>query len=185
MRRAPVALTRNCVAIQIPAGIAERLERGSMVIVQQVQDGHFTVMTERGGIARIEGKDADALGPEYEQIARAAEAERALRQEGPFDEKKVWDELATVYDPEIPAPITELGLVYAVAHEPVEGGVKVHVTMTLTAPGCGVGPMLVDDVRRKVLGMAGVKEVDVDLTFEPPWDQSRMTEAARLQLGLY
>ena len=91
-----------------------------------------------------------------------------------------------MYDPEIPAPITELGLVYGVHSEPVEGGgVKVHVTMTLTAPGCGVGPMLVDAVRRKVSGMPGVKEVAVDLTFEPPWDQSRMTYAARLQLGLF
>ena len=184
MRRAPVVLKRGVVATQIPTGIAVKLEPGSMCIVQQAQDGNFTVMTERGGIARIEGKDADALGAEYEEIARAAEAERAQRREGPFDEAKVWDELATVYDPEIPAPITELGLVYAVASAPIEGGVKVVVTMTLTAPGCGVGPMLVDDVRRKVLGMAGVKEVEVNLTFEPPWDQSRMTEAARLQLGL-
>ena len=185
MRRAPVVLKRSVVATQIPAGIAAKLEPGSMVIVQQVQDGHFTAMTERGGIVRIEGKDADALGPDYEAIARAAEEERAKRREGPFDEAKVWDELATVYDPEIPAPITELGLVYGVSSEPVEGGVKVHVTMTLTAPGCGVGPMLVEDVRRKVSGMAGVKDVAVDLTFEPPWDQSRMTEAARLQLGLF
>jgi probable FeS assembly SUF system protein SufT len=184
MRRAPVVLNRACVATQIPSGMAVRLEPGSMVIVQQVQDGNFTVMTERGGIARVDGKDAEALGAEYVEIAQAAEAERARRREGPFDEAKVWEELATVFDPEIPAPITELGLIYAVASEPLEGGVKVHVTMTLTAPGCGVGPMLVDDVRRKVLGVAGVKDVDVNLTFEPPWDQSRMSEAARLQLGL-
>jgi probable FeS assembly SUF system protein SufT len=184
MRRAPVVLKRTVVATQIPTGIATKLEPGSMVIVQQAQDGNFTVMTERGGIARIEGKDADALGAEYEGIAAAAEAERAKRREGPFDEHKVWEELSTVYDPEIPAPVTELGLIYAVASQPVEGGVKVTVTMTLTAPGCGVGPMLVDDVRRKVLGVAGVKEAEVNITFEPPWDQSRMTESARLQLGL-
>jgi probable FeS assembly SUF system protein SufT len=185
MRRAPVVLKRSCVATAIPDGIAMRLEAGSMVIVQQVQDGHFSAMTERGGIVRIEGKDADALGEEYEALARAAEEERARRREGPYDESKVWEELATVYDPEIPAPITELGLVYGVHSEPLDEGVKVHVTMTLTAPGCGVGPMLVEDVRRKVSGMPGVKEVEVDLTFDPPWDQSRMTEAARLQLGLY
>ena len=185
MRRAPVVLKRSCVGTAIPDGIAVKLESGSMVIVQQVQDGHFSVMTDRGGIVRIEGKDADALGEEYEAIARAAEEERAKRRDGPFEEKKVWEELATVYDPEIPAPITELGLVYAVWSEPVEGGVLVHVTMTLTAPGCGVGPMLVEDVRRKISGMAGVKDVDIQLTFDPPWDQGRMTEAARLQLGLY
>jgi probable FeS assembly SUF system protein SufT len=185
MRRAPVVLKRGCVATAIPDGIATKLPPGSMVIVQQVQDGHFSVMTERGGIVRIEGKDADALGAEYEEIARAAEDERARRREGPYDEAKVWEELATVYDPEIPAPITELGLVYGVQSEPLDDGVKVHVTMTLTAPGCGVGPMLVEDVRRKVSGMPGVKEVEVNLTFDPPWDQTRMTEAARLQLGLY
>ena len=156
-----------------------------MVIVQQIQGGHFSVMTERGGIVRIDGKDADALGEECEALVRAIEEERAQRRQGPFDEAKVWEELATVYDPEIPAPITELGLIYGVESVPQEDGVKVLVTMTLTAPGCGVGPMLVEDVRRKVMDMPGVKEVEVNLTFEPPWDQSRMTEAARLQLGLY
>jgi probable FeS assembly SUF system protein SufT len=184
MRRTPVVLMQPCDATQIPSGAKMRLEPGAMVIVQHEQDGHFTVMTERGGIARIEGKDAEALGPEYAEVARAAEAERAKRREGAFDEQKVWQELATVYDPEIPAPITELGLIYAVASEPVEGGVKVRVTMTLTAPGCGVGPMLVDDVQRKVAGVPGVKDVEVSITFDPPWDQSRMSEAARLQLGL-
>ena len=184
MRRAPVVLKRGVVATQIPAGIAAKLEPGSMVIVQQAQDGHFTAMTERGGIVRIEGKDADALGPDYEAIARAADEERTKRREGPFDEAKVWEELATVYDPEIPAPITELGLVYGVQSEPVEGGVKVHVTMTLTAPGCGVGPVLVEDVRSKVSRVPGVADVDVQLVFEPPWDQSRMSEAAKLSLGL-
>jgi probable FeS assembly SUF system protein SufT len=185
MRRGPVTLKRGVVVVQIPTGIAARLEAGSTVIVQHEQGGHFTVMTDRGGIARVEGKDADALGPEYEALARAAEEQRAKRREGAFDEQKVWQELATVFDPEIPAPITELGLVYGVWSTPVDEGVKVHVTMTLTAPGCGVGPMLVEDVRRKVLGMPGVKDVEVDLVFDPPWDQSRMTEAARLQLGLF
>jgi probable FeS assembly SUF system protein SufT len=184
MRREPVVINRFCDATQIPTGSLLRLEPGSMVIVQHVQDGNFTVMTERGGIARVEGKDADALGAEYVELARQAEEERSKRREGEFDEKKVWEELATVYDPEIPAPITELGLIYSVDALPVEGGVHVLVTMTLTAPGCGVGPMLVEDVRRKVLGTPGVREVDVNLTFEPPWDQSRMTEAARLALGL-
>lgn len=185
MRREPVVINRFCDATQIPTGAMLRLEPGSMVIVQHVQDGNFTVMTERGGIARVDAKDADALGTAYVEIARAAEEERAKRREGDFDEKKVWEELATVYDPEIPAPITELGLIYAVDALPLdEGGVHVTVTMTLTAPGCGVGPMLVEDVRRKVMGTPGVKDVDVNITFDPPWDQSRMTEAARLALGL-
>ena len=111
MRREAVVLNRSCDATQIPTGEQLRLQPGSMVIVQHVQDGNFTVMTERGGIARVEGKDADALGAEYVEIARQAEEDRAKRREGDFDEKKVWEELATVYDPEIPAPITELGLI--------------------------------------------------------------------------
>ena len=186
MRREAVVLNRSCDATQIPTGEQLRLQPGSMVIVQHVQDGNFTVMTERGGIARVEGKDADALGAEYVEIARQAEEDRAKRREGDFDEKKVWEELATVYDPEIPAPITELGLIYAVDALPVDsGGVHVTVTMTLTAPGCGVGPMLVEDVRRKVLAAPGVREVDVNLTFDPPWDQSRMSDEARLALNMF
>lgn len=184
-RREPVVLARDCEATQIPTGFRVRLEPGSCVIPQQVQDGNVTVMTERGGLARIAAADADALGPEYVELAaRAAEA-RASRAQGEFDRQKVWDELKTVYDPEIPASIVDLGLVYDVASEPVEGGVKVSVTMTLTAPGCGVGPVLVDDVRAKVAQLPGVADVDVQLVFDPPWDPSRMSEAARLALGWF
>jgi probable FeS assembly SUF system protein SufT len=185
-RRDPVYLLRTCHATQIPSGFGVRLESGSFVVPQQVLDGNITVMTERGGLARIAAVDADALGPEYVELAKKAEEERAARAAGPFDEQKVWDELRTVYDPEIPASIVDLGLVYHVASEPAEdgGGVKVAVVMTLTAPGCGVGPVLVEDVRSKVAHLPGVKSVDVQLVFDPPWDQSRMTEEARLTLGL-
>jgi probable FeS assembly SUF system protein SufT len=183
-RREPVLLQRGCDATQIPSGFQIRLDPGSYVIPQQVLDGNVTVMTERGGLARIAARDADALGAEYVELAAKAEAARAARAHGPFDQEKVWAELRTVFDPEIPASIVDLGLVYDVATEPVGDGVRVLVTMTLTAPGCGVGPVLVEDVRAKVAGVPGVKDVDVQLVFEPPWDQSRMTEAARLQLGL-
>ncbi len=183
-RREPVLLKRSVVATLIPSGLPARLDPASYVIPQQILDGNVTVMTERGGLARVAAADADALGPEYVALAARAAEERARRAEGPFDAAKVWDELRTVYDPEIPCDIVELGLVYDVASEPVEGGVRVVVTMTLTAPGCGVGPVLVDDVRAKLERLPGVKAVDVQLTFEPPWDQSRMSEAARLALGL-
>ncbi|HUK67094.1 MAG TPA: iron-sulfur cluster assembly protein [Anaeromyxobacteraceae bacterium] len=182
-RREPVLLARACDATQIPSGFKVTLEKDSYVIPQQVQDGNITVMTERGGLARIAAAEAEALGPEYVELAaRAAEA-RASRAEGPFDEAKVWEELKTVYDPEIPASIVELGLVYQVTSEPVQGGVKVSVAMTLTAPGCGVGPVLVEDVRSKLARLPGVKDVAVELVFDPPWDPSRMSEAARLTLG--
>jgi probable FeS assembly SUF system protein SufT len=182
-RREPVFLQRGVDAVQIPSGFKIRLDPGSYVIPQQVLDGNVTVMTERGGLARIASADADALGQTYREEAEKAAAARAQRAEGPFDEQKVWEELKTVYDPEIPASIVELGLVYAVAAEPVEGGHLVHVTMTLTAPGCGVGPVLVEDVRSKVTRVPGVADVDVQLVFEPPWDPSRMSEAAKLSLG--
>jgi probable FeS assembly SUF system protein SufT len=184
-RHEPVFLKRGCDATQIPSGFQIRLEPGSYVIPQQVLDGNATVMTERGGLARVAAADADALGQEYVELAEKAAAARAQRtQGGDFDEAMVWDELKTVYDPEIPASIVELGLVYEVGSEPVEGGRHVVVIMTLTAPGCGVGPVLVEDVRSKVSRVPGVATVDVQLVFDPPWDQSRMTEAARLSLGL-
>ncbi len=184
MRREPVLLSRGCDATQIPSGLKIRLEPSSYLIPQQVLDGNVTVMTERGGLARIAAEDADALGPEFAELAAKAAQARATRVEGPFDPEKVWEELKTVYDPEIPASIVDLGLVYDIASEPAEGGQRVLVTMTLTAPGCGIGPVLVEDVRRKVERLPGVSDVEVQLVFEPPWDPSRMSEAARLELGM-
>jgi len=183
MGRAPASTLRDVEAVGIPSGERFLLPKGTWLVVQQSLGGQFTAMTERGGLVRVDGKDADALGPEFVEEAARFELERASAAEGAFEEEKVWDALRTVYDPEIPASIVELGLVYLVAAEPVEGGQKVHVRMTLTAPGCGIGPVLVDDVRRKVLGVAGVKEADVELVFDPPWDPSRMSEAAKLELG--
>jgi len=182
--RAALRTLRDVEVMQVPSGFKVVLPAGSWLVVQQTLGGQFTAMIENGGLVRVDGKDADALGPEYEAEARKAEAERALAAEGPFEEEKVWDALRRVYDPEIPASIVELGLVYAVAAEEVAGGRKVAVKMTLTAPACGIGPVLVEDVRRAVLGVPGVKEADVELVFDPPWDPSRMSEAARLELGM-
>jgi probable FeS assembly SUF system protein SufT len=183
MQRTPVTTLRDVEVLRVPDGDRVLMREGTSLIVQQSLGGQFTAMTEMGGLVRIDGKDADALGPEFEAIAEKERAAQASAVEGPFDEQNVWDALGTVYDPEIPSSITELGLVYAVGAEPVEGGHKVRVIMTLTAPGCGIGPVLVDDVRRKVLGVPGVKDAEVELVFDPPWDPSRMSEAARLQLG--
>jgi probable FeS assembly SUF system protein SufT len=183
MQRTPVTTLRDVEALLVPSGERVLFPQGTWLVVQQALGGQFTVMTDLGGLARIDGKDADALGPEFVQETARFEQARSASAEGPFDPQKVWDALATVYDPEIPASIVELGLVYSVDATPVEGGHRVQVQMTLTAPGCGIGPVLVDDVRRKVLGTPGVKEVDVELVFDPPWDPSRMSEAAKLQLG--
>jgi probable FeS assembly SUF system protein SufT len=183
MARQAVTILRDVDIMGIPSGWHATLPAGTPVVIQQRLGGAFTAMTPTGGLVRIEGKDADALGDEFVEEARRYAAERAAAAEGPFDEEKVWDALREVYDPEIPANIVELGLVYVVAAEPVEGGHKVQIIMTLTAPGCGIGPVIVDDVRRRVLGVPGVKDAVVELVFDPPWDPSRMSEAAKLQLG--
>jgi len=186
-RREPVALRRAVEATQIPSGFKAILPEGSWVTVQQVLGGNLTVMTDQGGLVRIAAEDAGALGDEWELESRkAASAARSTPVDpaAPVDEARVREVLGTIYDPEIPASILDLGLVYLAHVERLpEGGHKVVIRMTLTAPGCGIGGVLVDDVRRKVGAIPGVKEVDVELVFDPPWDPSMMTEAARLQLG--
>jgi probable FeS assembly SUF system protein SufT len=183
MSRAAVNTLRDVEVLQVPSGFKVLLPKGAWLVVQQSLGGQFTAMTETGGLVRVDGKDADALGPEYEAEARKIAAERAVSAGGPFDEEKVWDALRQVYDPEIPASIVDLGLVYLVVAEPADGGHKVAVRMTLTAPACGIGPVLVEDVRRAVRAVPGVVGADVELVFDPPWDPSRMSEAAKLQLG--
>ena len=184
--REPVALGRAIEATQIPSGFKVVLPQGAWVTVQQVLGGNLTAMTDRGGLVRIAQEDADALGPEWVEASRRAAAAGATPADpgAPVDEARVREVLGTIYDPEIPASIVELGLVYLAHVERLdEGGHKVMVRMTLTAPGCGIGGVLLDDVRRKVAAIPGVKEVDVELVFDPPWDPSMMSEAARLQLG--
>jgi probable FeS assembly SUF system protein SufT len=177
----PITLTRDCDATQIPSGFQISLPKGSHVQVAQVLGGNFTVMTDDNYLVRIAGKDGDALGPEYVGMADQAEKERM---EGPYDEKQVWEQLKTVFDPEIPVNIVDLGLVYECKSTPLDGGgARVDVKMSMTAPGCGMGDVLKDDARQKILGVPGVKEVNVEVVWEPPWDSSRMSEAARLQLG--
>jgi probable FeS assembly SUF system protein SufT len=177
----PIPLTRDCDATQIPSGFQISLPKGSKVQVAQVLGGNYTVMTEDNYLVRIAGKDADALGEQYLGVAEKAEEERLS---GPFDEAKVWEQLKTVFDPEIPVNIVDLGLVYECKSVPLEaGGTRVEVKMSMTAPGCGMGDVLKDDARQKLLAVPGVKEAAVEVVWEPPWDSSRMSEAARLQLG--
>jgi probable FeS assembly SUF system protein SufT len=184
MARDSITLLRDVEATFIPQGGVAVVPEGTWLVLQQALGGSFTLMTERGQLIRVDGQDADALGPQYVAEAAATAAARAASLTGPFDEQKVWTALKDVFDPEIPASIVELGLIYSVASEPVEGGHRVLVHMTLTAPGCGVGPVLVEDVKRKCLSVPGVRQADVELVFDPPWEPSRMSEAARLQLGM-
>ncbi|HYH97604.1 putative Fe-S cluster assembly protein SufT [Hyalangium sp.] len=181
--RGLVVLDRECEATLIPSGDRVMLPAGTDLRVMQTLGGNVTVQSESTGqLLRIDAKDAAVLGEEYAPQAKASEPESAA--EGTFDEEQVWQQLRTVYDPEIPVNIVELGLVYQCKATPLpEGGQRVDIQMTVTAPGCGMGPVLVEDVRSKVSSVPGVKEAHVELVWEPPWDQSRMTEVARLELG--
>jgi probable FeS assembly SUF system protein SufT len=189
-RRQPISLRRAVEATLVPSGEKHLLPEGALVMPQQELGGHFTVMLDRGGLARIASADADALGEEFaaeaRKIADADKAKTDAAQGQPFDEAAVWAALGQVFDPEIPSSIVDLGLVYELRSETRPAGDrKVTVRMTLTAPGCGVAPMILDDVRERVAKVAGVGEVDVDLVFDPPWTPARMSDAAKLQLGFW
>jgi probable FeS assembly SUF system protein SufT len=182
--RGLVVLERECEATLIPSGDRIMIPAGTDVRVMQTLGGNVTVQAvSNGQLLRIDARDAAVLGEEYAPKPEAAPAAGASA-DAPYDEAKVWEQLRTVYDPEIPVNIVELGLVYQCQATPLpEGGQRVDIQMTVTAPGCGMGPVLQDDVRRKVLSVPGVKEANVELVWEPPWDQSRMSEVARLELG--
>ncbi len=176
-----VTLTRDCDAIQVPSGERMKLSAGSVGTITQALGGTYTVITSGGFMVRIQSKDADALGKDPTTVA----AEKP-ESEAPEDvEKAVWDELRTCFDPEIPINIADLGLVYACRVNPLpEGGNRVEIEMTLTAPGCGMGEVLKTEVESKLDDLAGVKEYDVQLVFEPPWDYSMIPDAAKLTLGM-
>jgi probable FeS assembly SUF system protein SufT len=174
-------LSREVTATQIPAGTKQKLAAGAIVFIHQTLGGSYTVQTDFG-LFRIDNQDADAIG---EQVLDAAVKSSTLTDGAP-DPETIWDQLRKVFDPEIPVNIVDLGLVYSmeVGKLPDNGGYKVDVAMTLTAPGCGMGPVLAQDVQNRVLALEGVDDVAVELVWDPPWNQGMMTEAAKLQLGL-
>jgi probable FeS assembly SUF system protein SufT len=175
-----VVVKRDIEAITVPYGTKMNLPSGTQVRVAQAIGGNYTVVTDLGVMCRIEAQDADAIGETHVK----AEAQ-AVDLNAPFDEKNVWAQMRTVFDPEIPINIVDLGLVYECqARALAEGGHRVEIKMTMTAPGCGMGEVLKRDVEQKVARVAGVKEVHVDVVFEPQWNLGMMSEAARLQLGL-
>jgi len=176
----PVSLNRDVEAAIVPAGEKVTLQKGEQAIITQSLGGSYTVVVN-GNMFRIEGKDADALGVEL--VAKTASTGAPVTQEQL--EKEIWNQLRSCYDPEIPVNIVDLGLIYDCHLTPLNpGSHRVDVKMTLTAPGCGMGPMLAQDVQNKLLSMEGVDDVAVELVWDPPWNQGMMTEAAKLQLGL-
>jgi probable FeS assembly SUF system protein SufT len=175
----PITLSRDCDVIEIPSGVPQRLPAGAIVKIMQNLGSSYTVNSDRGYMYRIDGKDADAIGLTPVITAPAVEAEAE-----PFSEKMVLAELKTIFDPEIPVNISDLGLIYACDISPVDGGGnKIDIKMSMTAPGCGMGNVLKADVENKLKKLPDVKEVQVEIVFEPAWTPARMSEAAKLQLG--
>jgi probable FeS assembly SUF system protein SufT len=188
-----VTLQRDCEAVMVPWGSRETLRAGSIAQITQQLGGSVTVMVG-GNLYRIAGENADALGLDAEEVLAAGgaeprqpEAEQAAEpQTAESVEGEAWRLLGTCYDPEIPVDIVNLGLVYLCQALPLaDGGFRLDVKMTLTAPGCGMGTMIADEARDKLLTIRGVEEVDVDLVWSPPWSREMMSEAARLEMGLF
>jgi probable FeS assembly SUF system protein SufT len=174
-------LSREVIATQIPSGDKHPLTAGSKVFIHQVLGGSYTVQTDTG-LYRIDGKDADALG---EKVVEQ-KIEAATLANGAPDPDAVWEQLKKVYDPEIPVNIVDLGLVYSmdISKLDADQGYKVDVAMTLTAPGCGMGPAIAEDAKTKILLLPGVSTADVRITWEPAWNQSMISEEGKMKLGL-
>jgi len=175
----PVRFERDCAAVLVPQGDVVSLPAGSVGYITQALGGSYTVFVE-GNLFRIAGKDGDAIGKEPPpglDLPDGASDEQV--------EALIWQQLRTCFDPEIPFNIVDLGLVYEVDVQPREDGQRnVEVKMTLTAPGCGMGEILVDDVRSKLELIPTIAEADVELVFDPPWGRHMMSEAARLETGM-
>lgn len=174
----PIELSRACAATTVPYGEQVTLDAGGLVEIVQRLGASITVRTQMGSLLRIDGTDADALGLDPIGVGHRAA-------DGPFEIDQVVDALQQIFDPEIPVSIVELGLVYR-CDEIIEadGSRRIEIDMTMTAPGCGMGDVLRADALRAVQAIPAVDDVDVQIVFDPPWNIGRMSEAARLQLGL-
>lgn len=172
-----VVLNRDTVALMVPSGARIILHEGTEVNITQALGDNFTVSVY-GNLARIDAKDADALGKKVSDPLSELPDNATL-------EDKVWVQMQTVYDPEIPVNVVELGLIYRCVIEPVDDkSFRVNIDMTLTAPGCGMGPVIAEEVKQKVLKIPEVAEAQVDIVFDPPWTQDMMSDTAKLELGM-
>ncbi|MEG3765701.1 putative Fe-S cluster assembly protein SufT [Alteromonas sp. 14N.309.X.WAT.G.H12] len=171
-----VVTERDCKARLVPAGQVSTIPEGEFVTITQELGGNYTIMW-RGNMYRIDGTDADAIG------RKAMVLDFPSPEDGKIDEKQIWEALETIYDPEIPINLVSLGLIYRVAVDQQKK--SVFVEMTLTAPGCGMGPVLVGDVEYRVAMVPNVDSVHVELVFDPPWSREMMSEEAQLEAGLF
>jgi probable FeS assembly SUF system protein SufT len=175
----PIILKRDCPATQIPSGTRITLTKGSSVLLTQSLGGNFTIASDEFGLARVGAADADALG--FTVLTAGPESKASPS----FSREAVMDKLRTIFDPEIPVNVVDLGLIYKCETYPIaSGGHRVEIQMSMTAPGCGMGDVLKEDARAQIATIPGATDVEVQIVWDPPWDRSRMSEAARLQLGM-
>jgi probable FeS assembly SUF system protein SufT len=176
-------LSHDIVATQIPSGDKTMLTAGTSIVIHQTLGGSYTVQTD-SGLFRIDGKDGDAIG----ELVVDNSVKTATLADGAPDAEAIWGQLRKVFDPEIPVNIVDLGLVYSMDIEQVPDltppGYKVNVAMTLTAPGCGMGPAIAEDAKGKILLVPGVTDADVRITWEPAWNQQMISEEGKMKLGL-
>ena len=182
LNRKRVSLSKPTPAVLVPDGTPTILEEAWEVTIVQELGGDYTVTGPDGRMYRIDGDHGDALGkPPREQVAQ----DQLDALSGQLTEEIVWEQLKTCYDPEIPVDIVELGLIYKMTIIPLEDNInRVEIDMTLTAPGCGMGQVIADDVKRKVEKLSAVSEAVVELVLDPPWNPGLMSEAARLMTGM-
>jgi probable FeS assembly SUF system protein SufT len=181
-----VTLNRDCEALLVPSGMPFMIPSGTGVEITQAKGGSITININ-GQLARIDSKDALALGIELTDLVAPSNKSATKIASGPVDLEQVWDQLRTCYDPEIPVNIVDLGLIYDCRVEPNVDFTQnhVYVTMTLTAPGCGMGPVLMNDVEDAVWRVENVTAVSVEMVFDPPWDRDMISDAGKLELGLF
>lgn len=174
-----IILNRDCTALLVPSGARIMLHKETEVTITQSLGNSYTVAVY-GNLARIDGKDADALGKTPTNPLDELPENATI-------EDQVWLQLKSVYDPEIPVNIVDLGLVYKCEVAPDlkdNTGYIVNIEMTLTAPGCGMGPVIASDAKQRILSIPSIKTVEIEIVFDPPWDQSMMSDVAKLELGM-
>jgi len=178
----PIVVKRDCDARMVPSGEKIILTAGSTVWMTQSLGGSYSLMTDRGYMVRIKGQDGDAIGMPITEVSKPSAS--SLSKSAAEMEEAVWEQLRLCFDPEIPVNIVELGLIYHCSVGPLEGGgYQAIVRFTLTAQGCGMGEVLKEDIERKLLDL-GVRQVDVQLVWDPPWSQNRMSPSAKQELGI-
>lgn len=179
MEQERIKIERDVNAFLIPSGDKVTINKGEIAIITQALGGSYTLMVN-GNLFKINDTDADAIGkePKEQSIVNLDDAKQKV------NEEQVWDQLRTVYDPEIPINIVDLGLIYDCQLDKSEKGTIVNIKMTLTAPGCGMGPIITDEAKHKVEGIPGVSSANIELVWEPLWNRDMMSEAALLQLGI-